>query len=79
MKEIFAQEGTPWEYPERYSFNGNLIELRDNTEIGMGAPLMGGLYINDTEASLLNGKEMCHYTFWGPIILTDNYISSNSR
>ncbi len=79
MKEIFAQEGTPWEYPERYSFNGKLIELRDHTEIGMGAPLMGGLYINDTEASLLNGKEMCHYTFWGPIILTDNYISSNSR
>ena len=57
MKEIFVQEGTPWNYPKRYSFNDNLIELRNNMEIGMGGPLMGCLFINGTEASLLNGKK----------------------
>lgn len=74
MKEIFAQEGTPWNYPKRYSFNDNLIELRNNMEIGMGGPLMGCLFINGTEASLLNGKKMYRYVFGGPIILTDKYI-----
>ena len=58
MKEIFAQEGTPWDYPERYSFNKNLIELRNNSEFGMGSPLIGYLFINGTEVSLLNGKEL---------------------
>ena len=74
MKEIFAQEGTPWDYPERYSFNDNLIELRHKMEFGMGTPLIGLLFINGTEVSLLNGKEMYHNTFGGPIILTDKYI-----
>ena len=72
--EIFAQEGTTHDYPERYNFNNNLIELRNHGEIAMGAPLAGGLFINGTEASLLNGKEYCHYTFGGPIILTEKYI-----
>ena len=74
MKEIFAQEGTPWEYPERYSFNDNLIELRDKMEFGMGTPLIGLLFINGTEVSLLNGIEMYHYKFGAPIIFTDKYI-----
>ena len=72
--EIFAQEGTTHDYPERYNFNNNLIELRNHGEIAMGAPLAGGLFINGTEASLLNGKEYCHYTFGDPIILTEKYI-----
>ena len=72
--EIFAQEGTTHDYPERYNFNNNLIELRNHGEIAMGAPLAGGLFINGTEASLLNGKEYCHYTFGGPNILTEKYI-----
>ena len=72
--EIFAQEGTTHDYPERYNFNNNLIESRNHGEIAMGAPLAGGLFINGTEASLLNGKEYCHYTFGGPIILTEKYI-----
>ena len=72
--EIFAQEGTTHNYPERYNFNNNLIELRNHGEIAMGAPLAGGLFINGTEASLLNGKGYCHYTFGGPIILTEKYI-----
>lgn len=72
--EIFAQEGTTHDYPERYNFNNNLIELRNHGEIATGAPLAGGLFINGTEASLLNGKEYCHYTFGGPIILTEKYI-----
>ena len=72
--EIFAQEGTTHDYPERYNFNNNLIELRNHGEIAMGDPLAGGLFINGTEASLLNGKEYCHYTFGGPIILTEKYI-----
>ena len=72
--EIFAQEGTTHDYPERYNFNNNLIELRNHGEIAMGAPLAGGLFINGTEASLLNGKEYCHYTFGGSIILTEKYI-----
>ena len=72
--EIFAQEGTPWVYPERYSFNDNTIKLIDHMEIGMGGPLMGGLFINGTEVSILNGKKRYHYAFGGPIILTDKYI-----
>lgn len=70
MKEIFAQEGTPWNYPKRYSFNDNLIELRNNMEIGMGGPLMGCLFINGTEASLLNGKKNVPLCIWGA-----NYIN----
>ena len=72
--EILAQEGTPWKYPVRYSFNDNTIKLIDHMEIGMGGPLMGGLFINGTEVSILNGKKYCHYTFGGPIILTEKYI-----
>lgn len=72
--EILAQEGTPWKYPVRYSFNDNTIKLIDHMEIGMGGPLMAGLFINGTEVSILNGKKYCHYTFGGPIILTDKYI-----
>lgn len=72
--EILAQEGTPWKYPVCYSFNDNTIKLIDHMEIGMGGPLMGGLFINGTEVSILNGKKYCHYTFGGPIILTEKYI-----
>ena len=72
--EILAQEGTPWVYPERYSFNDNIIKLIDHMEIGMGGPLMGGLFINGTEVSILNGNKYCHCTFGGPIILTEKYI-----
>lgn len=72
--EILAQEGTPWRFPVRYSFNDNIIKLIDHMEIGMGGPLMAGLFINGTEASILNGKKYCHYTFGGPIILTEEYI-----
>jgi len=74
MNIILAQEGTPWDYPEHYSFNKNLIELRNNSEFGMGSPLIGYLFINGTEVSLLNGKELYDYVFGGPIILTDKYI-----
>ena len=72
--EILAQEGTPWRFPVRYSFNDNIIKLIDHMEIGMGGPLMAGLFINGTEVSILNGKKYCHYTFGGPIILTEKYI-----
>ena len=66
MKEIFAQEGTPWEYPERYSFNGKLVELRDNMEFGMGCPLIGCLFINQ--------KPISNHVFGAPLIFTDKYI-----
>lgn len=66
MNIIYAQKGTPWKYPERYIFNNNLIELRDCWEFGMGTPLVGELFINQTP--ILNHK------FGGPIILTDKHI-----
>ena len=72
--EIFAQEGTPWVYPERYSFNDNIIELRDRRDFGPSCQIIVDLFINGTEVSILNGKKRYHYAFGGPIILTDKYI-----
>ena len=72
--EILAQEGTPWVYPERYSFNDNIIELRDRRDFGQSCQIIADLFINGTEVSILNGKKYCHYTFGGPIILTEKYI-----
>ena len=72
--EILAQEGTPWVYPERYSFNDNIIELRDRRDFGQSCQIIADLFINGTEASILNGKKRYHYAFGGPIILTDKYI-----
>ena len=72
--EILAQEGTPWVYPERYSFNDNIIELRDRRDFGQSCQIIVDLFINGTEVSILNGKKRYHYAFGGPIILTDKYI-----
>ena len=72
--EILAQEGTPWVYPERYSFNDNIIELRDRRDFGPSCQIIVDLFINGTEVSILNGKKRYHYAFGGPIILTDKYI-----
>ena len=72
--EILAQEGTPWVYPERYSFNDNIIELRDRRDFGQSCQIIADLFINGTEVSILNGKKRYHYAFGGPIILTDKYI-----
>ena len=72
--EILAQEGTPWVYPERYSFNDNIIELRDRRDFGQSCQIIVDLFVNGTEVSILNGKKRYHYAFGGPIILTDKYI-----
>ena len=72
--EILAQEGTPWVYPERYSFNDNIIELRDRRGFGPSEQIIVDLFINGTEVSILNGKKRYHYAFGGPIILTAKYI-----
>lgn len=66
---IYAQSGTPWDFPSRYVYAGYVIEFKELSNFAKDGPIYGDLFINDVQITAP------HFAgFGGPVIFHEHSL-----